>query len=92
MEITFEYLKKCGFKVDVEMNLSAHFFKDESFELINFEGMDFPRDSDWELIIFSSGHSKYAHCKLIAEVDNLDKVKTLLKMYGINPDDYFNAE
>lgn len=89
MQLTFDYLRECGFEVDVEMNLSSHFFKDDSFELINFEGMDFERDCDWELIIFGLKDKSYGGVRLIAHTDDLDKIKTLLTLFDIDPNKYF---
>ena len=89
MKLTSKYLIDCGFECDVEMNLSAHFWKDDSFELVNFERMDFEHDCDWELVIFGLHDRGYGNVRLIAHTDNLDIMKELLKLYDINPNKYF---
>ena len=89
MKITNDYLKLCGFKCDVEMNLSAHFWKDDSFEIIDYSSMNLGRDTTWELIIFGTKARNYGDVRLIANTDDLDKMKLFLNAYDINPDKYF---
>ena len=89
MKITSDYLVDCGFSCDVEMNLSVHFWKDESFEIIDFSSMDFEKDCDWELIIFGLKDKSYGNVRLIAHTDDLETIKQLLQLYNINPNNYF---
>lgn len=89
MKLTSKYLIDCGFECDVEMNLSTHFWKDDTFEIINLEAMDFEHDCDWELIIFGLNDHGYGKTRLIAQADELETVKQLLKLYDINPNNYF---
>ena len=89
MKIDHEYLIKCGFECDVEMNLSVHYWKDDVFEIISFEEMDFERENDWELIIFSEKDRSYGNVRLIAHTDDLEIMKQLLQLYNINPKNYF---
>lgn len=89
MKVDSNYLIQCGFDCDVEMNLSAHFWKDDSFEIISLEEMDFERDCDWELIIFGKNDHSYGKVRLIAQTDDLEVMKKLLELYEINPKNYF---
>ena len=89
MKITSNYLIENNFKCDVEINLSAHFWKDDSFELIDLSSMDFEKECDWELIIFSLKNKSYGDVRLIAHTDEIETIKELLKLYDINPNNYF---
>lgn len=89
MKVNGDYLIKCGFECDVEMNLSVHYWKDNVFEIISFEEMDFERENDWELIIFSEKDRSYGNVRLIAHTDDLEIMKQLLQLYNINPKNYF---
>lgn len=83
-----EYLINCGFEYDVEMNLSVHFWKDKKFEIIDNTEVNPDENLGWELIIFGP-KGGYGDCELIANVDDLDKIKKLLELYNINPQNYF---
>lgn len=90
MKINNEYLQECGFECDVEMNLSVHYWKDDLFELIDFQDTDVERTYDWDLIIFSPDtNSRYGNLLLIAAVEDIETVKQLLEIYNINPNNYF---
>lgn len=83
-----EYLINCGFECDVEMNLSVHFWKDKKFEIIDSTEVNPDKNLGWELIIFGP-KGGYGDCELIAHTDDLDKMKKLLELYNINPQNYF---
>lgn len=51
--------------------------------------MDFERENDWELIIFSEKDRSYGNVRLIAHTDDLEIMKQLLQLYNINPKNYF---
>ena len=88
MKINNEYLRNCGFECDVEMNLSVHYWKDNRFEIIDNTEVNPNEDLGWELIIFGP-KGGYGDCELIAHTDDLDKMKKLLELYNINPQNYF---
>ena len=88
MELTNDYLLDCGFKVDVEMNFSVHYWKDDLFELVDSSEVDPEKDLGWELIIFGP-KGTYGDVKLIANTNDLEKIKQLLEIYNINPNNYF---
>ena len=88
VKITNDYLRNCGFDGDVEMNLSVHYWKDERFEIIDNTEVNPDENLGWELIIFGP-KGGYDDCELIAHTDDLDKMKKLLELYNINPQNYF---
>jgi len=88
MKISNEYLQNCGFKCDVEMNLSVHYWKDELIEIIDNTEVNPEKDLGWELIIFGP-KGRYVNAELIAHTNNLDQIKKLLEIYNINPNNYF---
>lgn len=87
-KITNEYLQSCGFECDVEMNFSVHYWKDDILELIDSSEVDPEKNLGWALIIFGP-KGGYGDCELIAHTDDLDKIKKLLELYNINPQNYF---
>ena len=88
VKITNDYLQSCGFECDVEMNLSVHYWKDKVLELIDSSEVDPERNLGWELIIFGP-EGGYGDVELIAHTDDLEKIKQLLTIYDINPNNYF---
>ena len=88
MKITNDYLLDCGFKIDVEMNFSVHYWKDKSFELVDSTEVNPEKNLGWHLIIFGSSEI-YSDCELIAHTDDLDRIKQLLTIYGIDVNKYF---
>ena len=88
MQITNEYLQDCGFKCDVEMNLSVHYWKDKRIEIIDNTEVNPEENLGWELIIFGL-KGGYGDCELIAHTNDIDKMKKLLEIYNINPNNYF---
>jgi len=88
MKISNEYLQECGFEYDVEMNLSVHYWKDKRIEIIDSTEVNPEKDLGWTLIIFGL-EDNYGDCELIAHTDDLDKMKKLLEIYNINPNNYF---
>ena len=88
MKLTNEYLLDCGFKCDVEMNLSVHYWKDKRIEIIDSTEVDPEKNLGWELIIFGPDGG-YGDIELIANTDDLGKIKKLLEIYNINYNNYF---
>ena len=88
MKLTNDYLLDCGFPVDVEMNCSVHYWKDDLFEIIDYTEVNPEENLGWDLIIFGLNGS-YGHSKLIANTDDLDKIKKLLEIFNIDPQKYF---
>lgn len=88
MKLSNEYLQECGFSSEIEMNFSVHYWKDNNFEIVDCTEVNPNKDLGWSLIIFGS-KGGYGDCQLIAHTDDLNKIKTLLELYNINPQNYF---
>lgn len=89
MKLTHEYLSDCGFECDVEMNFTVHYWKDDTFELIDLSEIGNEYECNWELIIFSTKDKSYGNVRLIAHTDELDKIKVLLDLFDIDSKKYF---
>ena len=58
------------------------------FEIIDYTEVNPEENLGWDLIIFGLNGS-YGHSKLIANTDDLDKIKKLLEIFNIDPQKYF---
>lgn len=70
------------------MNLSVHYWKDDRLEIIDNTEVNPEKNLGWELIIFEQKRN-YSSCELIAHTDDIEKMKKLLEIYNINPNNYF---